>query len=248
MSENSKHTLLVRIGWSIATIVWVGVAYIGAILLAQLILTGFASVGFSISSVGQNAAAFLVNALVWSLMLPLLVIPPLKLGLLPHFRTVLGLTRLPRWMDIGLAVVGYIPYLIISLLLNGLAVWLLIQYGYNPAEQQDVGFSNITTRGELLLAFGALVVLAPLVEEIIFRGFLYSQLKRRIGLIGGIITTSIVFGVLHMQLNVGIDVFALSIVLCILREITGSIWAGVLLHSLKNGLAFSILFIFPMIQ
>jgi len=36
------------------------------------------------------------------------------------------------------------------------------------------------------------------------------------------------------------------LVLCTLRIVTGSIWAGVLLHMIKNGLAFYVLFVAPM--
>jgi hypothetical protein len=60
-----------------------------------------------------------------------------------------------------------------------------------------------------------------------------------------IIITSLLFGAVHGQWNVAIDVFVLSLVLCSLREVTGNIWAGVLLHMLKNGLAFYLLFINP---
>ena len=58
-----------------------------------------------------------------------------------------------------------------------------------------------------------------------------------------IFLTSILFAVLHGQLNVGITVFVLSVVLCGLREITGTIWSGMLLHILSNGIAFYILYI-----
>jgi membrane protease YdiL (CAAX protease family) len=62
-----------------------------------------------------------------------------------------------------------------------------------------------------------------------------------------IVITSALFGFIHGQWNVGIDVFALSVVLCSLREITGSIWAGILLHMLKNSVAFFIIFITPVL-
>ena len=48
---------------------------------------------------------------------------------------------------------------------------------------------------------------------------------------------------MHGQWNVGINVFAMSIVLCVMREITGSIYSGILLHMLKNMLAFYLLYI-----
>ena len=52
---------------------------------------------------------------------------------------------------------------------------------------------------------------------------------------------SVLFGVVHLQWNVGVTVFAMSLVLCGLREVTGTIYAGILMHMLKNGLAMWIL-------
>ena len=44
-------------------------------------------------------------------------------------------------------------------------------------------------------------------------------------------------------------VFAMSIVMCAVRELTGTIWGGILIHILKNGIAFYFLFVNPiMIQ
>ena len=52
-------------------------------------------------------------------------------------------------------------------------------------------------------------------------------------------------GVPALQWAVTIDTFVLSLMLCALREYTGAIWAGVLLHAIKNGLAFYLLFVNP---
>ena len=54
---------------------------------------------------------------------------------------------------------------------------------------------------------------------------------------------SLVFGLVHFQWNVGVNVFAMSIVLCGLREITGTIYSGIILHILKNGLAFYLIYV-----
>jgi len=59
------------------------------------------------------------------------------------------------------------------------------------------------------------------------------------------LVTSLVFAAVHGQWNVAIDTFALSLVLCALREVTGTIWAGILLHMFKNAIAFYVLFIYP---
>jgi membrane protease YdiL (CAAX protease family) len=52
------------------------------------------------------------------------------------------------------------------------------------------------------------------------------------------LVVSVLFGIAHGQWNVGIDVFALSVSMCVLRELTGSIWAGALVHIIKNLIAF----------
>jgi membrane protease YdiL (CAAX protease family) len=98
-----------------------------------------------------------------------------------------------------------------------------------------------------MLAFVTLVVLAPIAEETLFRGYLYGKLKGHVPAIIAAIATSLLFGVAHMQWNVGIDVFILSLVLCGLRSLTGSIWSGILVHMIKNAIAFYFLFINPIL-
>ena len=155
----------------------------------------------------------------------------------------LGLTRLPSWMDITLAPAGFIVYFLCSALLVYI-VGLLVP-GFNINQVQDTGFTDIAPGFEHILAFLTLVVIAPVAEEILFRGYLYGKLRKGLSMWVAIPIVSVLFGLVHGQWNVGIDVFALSVILCSLREVTGSIWAGILLHMLKNSLAFYLLFINP---
>lgn len=113
-----------------------------------------------------------------------------------------------------------------------------------PSEQcQDVGFKQ-AFGSERTLAFLALVVVAPIVEEIVFRGVLYGKMRRSgLGIIPAILITSVLFGLAHWQWNVGLDVFALSVVSCLLRERTKGIGASIVLHMMKNAIAFYIMFV-----
>ena len=89
-----------------------------------------------------------------------------------------------------------------------------------------------------------LVLVAPIVEELIFRGLLQTKLKKSkmpVWLV--ILVVSFVFALAHGQLNVAIDVFVLGIMLSVLREKTESIWSSVLVHIMKNFLAFYVLFV-----
>ncbi|HEY5695404.1 MAG TPA: type II CAAX endopeptidase family protein [Candidatus Saccharimonadales bacterium] len=156
----------------------------------------------------------------------------------------LGLQRLPTWADIGLAPVGFIIYFIAS----GLLVYVASQIiGFDVSQIQDTGFTRLSRTYEYTLAFLTLIVVAPVAEELLFRGFLYGKLRKYLPIWVSMLVTSLLFGVFHGQWNVGVDVFALSLVLCGLREVTGSVWAGLLLHIIKNSIAFFIVFISPML-
>lgn len=163
-----------------------------------------------------------------------------KLSSLKTDREELGLKNLPTWIDIGLAPVGFIVYFILAsaiVQLFSLFPW------FNATEVQDVGFNNLVYPLDRLIAFFALVVVAPIAEELIFRGWLYGKLRNRLSFIPAMLIVSVLFGILHGQWNVGVNVFALSLVLCSLREITGTAYSGIILHMLKNAIAFYLLYI-----
>ena len=163
----------------------------------------------------------------------------------------LGLRELPTWTDIGLAPVGFVA----SLLLAAGLVAIFNLFPWFDAEQaQDIGFSTYLVGFDRLIAFVILVIVAPFVEELIFRGWLYGKLRPvlsekmsdMVSMVVSIFLVSLLFGIIHLQWNVGVNVFALSVVLCGLREITGTIYAGILVHMLKNGVAFYLLYVLGM--
>lgn len=164
-------------------------------------------------------------------------------------REALGLRGWPTWSDVGLAPVGFIAQLILSMLLVGL--FSLIFPWFNLEEAQDVGYNVLNGGFDRMVAFVSLVIIAPIAEEIIFRGWLYGKLRQIfsgqtteiVGMGLSIFLVSLLFGLVHMQWNVGVNVFAVSVVLCGLREITGTIYSGILVHMLKNGVAFYFLYV-----
>lgn len=160
-------------------------------------------------------------------------------------RELFGLIYRPKLKDIGTVAVVFILYFMASIVVQ-MVVGLLVP-GFNADQAQDVGFDGISAPIELVVAFVALVILAPIAEELIFRGYLFGSLRDNISVLPAAIITSAIFGLVHGQWNVGLDTFVLSLALCYLREKTGSIWAGVLLHAIKNGLAYFLLFIAPLI-
>lgn len=162
-------------------------------------------------------------------------------------KVALGLHQI-AWRDIGYVILGVVLYFI------AYVVFLAIAQAFLPIDveqEQEVGFDAAQGFSGLALTFISLVILAPITEEIVFRGYLYAGLRRWLGIFGGAILTSLIFASPHLMQSTdsrllwiaGIDTFVLSLVLCYLREKTGSIYAGIGVHAIKNGIAFLALFI-----
>ncbi|MEP6710575.1 MAG: type II CAAX endopeptidase family protein [Candidatus Saccharibacteria bacterium] len=214
--------------------------YLGQFLLLGIVwLLEHLGVTFVVD--GNPALQTTLAAIAYVLALSMVVGVPWVIGRHKTTKKDIGLTRLPSWMDIVLSPAGFVIYLLASAGL--IALISVIVPHFNIDQAQDVGFQNLSDYYQYVLAFLTLVVIAPLAEEILFRGYLYGKLKKHIPFWVAMIVTSLLFGALHGQWNVAIDTFALSIVMCSLREVTGSIWAGILLHMIKNGVAFYFLFI-----
>ncbi len=160
----------------------------------------------------------------------------------------LGLAK-AKYQDILYALAGlaiYFPVYIVAITILSRLIPSL-----NVNQQQALGFSQATTGWPLVLVFISLVILPAIVEEILFRGFLFSGLKRALPVVWAAIITSAIFASPHLLESTGggalwvagVDTFILSLVLCWLRGKTGRLYAGMGLHGLKNFIAFAALFL-----
>ena len=147
--------------------------------------------------------------------------------------------RAPKPRYILLVLAGLPAYFVLTTVFATLA---RVIFGADLTQSQPLLF-NTPTGFEMALSFIELIVITPIVEETIFRGFLYNAYRARFGFVIGTLLVSALFGIAHMQLNVGLDVFALSLVLCYIRERSNSLWLTMALHATKNLIAFVYLFI-----
>jgi uncharacterized protein len=162
--------------------------------------------------------------------------------------SVIGLRR-PRFSDIGygllIAPLYFVLYLAVAAALSQVIP------GLNLDQKQEIGFDDVEGKLQLAMAFVSLVILPPIAEEIMMRGFLYSSLKKWLRIFWAVILTSLIFAIAHLPTGgsggplyiAAIDTFILSLFLIYLREKTGGIWASMVLHALKNGVAFTALFV-----
>lgn len=223
--------------------IWVMVGFFLSQLVVTLMLTLLRDLGADFAAINQAVLSSVVAAIIYILSLILVIWLPWRLQKFKTTKEDLGLSTSPTWLHLVLAPAGFIVYAVV------LAVVVMAAQGLLPfvdfEQPQDVGFDQIFQRYEYILAFITLVIIAPFAEEVLFRGYLLGKLKKHVPIWAAILITSALFAVAHGAWNVGIDVFVLSIVLCLLRVVSGSLWPSILLHMIKNGVAFYFLFIAP---
>lgn len=228
---------------------WPFVVFVAAWVIVSMLLSQFV-IGIPMMLIlGDNfsrpvwTGVYYVLTYALSLFLILFVTPRLS----KKFNTTpieLGLAHLPTFVDIGLAPIAYVVYIACANFITSLMSHLP---WFNADEAQDVGFNYLAGGGERVIAMLALVFIAPIAEEIIMRGWLYGKIRSKLKVVPAILITSAVFALLHGQWNVAVTTFVLSVVLCGLHEITGTIWSGIILHMLSNGIAFYLLYVVGML-
>jgi len=89
------------------------------------------------------------------------------------------------------------------------------------------------------------VVIAPLVEEIFFRGFVFGGLRKRYGWRKAALASSALFAAIHLQLTAIVPIFVLGYIFAYLYHRSGSIWPAVLMHLVSNALALGAAYLLP---
>lgn len=124
------------------------------------------------------------------------------------------------------------------------SLWSSMAYGTNRTKLVDFFFkaTRTITADKFVFALDALalVCIAPLLEEFLFRGFLNNLLREKVNAFVRMSIVSILFTVLHMPyIQNWIQFIAYligSIVLFLIYERRRSLFDAILLHSLSNGL------------
>jgi membrane protease YdiL (CAAX protease family) len=81
------------------------------------------------------------------------------------------------------------------------------------------------------------VIVAPITEEIYFRGFVYNILKKWSGVLPAAIASSFFFSIVHTSLTQAIPLFLFAMVQCWAYEKARSLWLPITLHMLFNGIS-----------
>lgn len=143
----------------------------------------------------------------------------------------------------------YAGLLVASLLIFSLGSFSVVFYviaALTPDYAADIletnlmlggGGSNYPQLYDGLMAF-LLLVYAPLVEELVFRGILLQRWGMKWGLRWGVVASSLLFGLLHVNNPLGLTLFGLAMGLLYVR--TQCLWVPIFCHALNNLAAIAI--------
>jgi membrane protease YdiL (CAAX protease family) len=217
--------------------VWVPIAAMLAAFLGGTIAFAVLAVGSGTSSVENPPEGVTLGAtLVQDVLLVVFAVLAVKVydgQLRPDW---FALRRTPFWPAVGACLVMMTGWWVFQLLV------VLI---FGQPEQQDLVEELKSERSELVLvSFGLLVcVLAPICEELFFRGLMFRVFADRMGPIGGAALSGAIFGLVHLTggpLTTGLVLFALGFGFALVRWWTGSLLPSMGLHALNNALSFGV--------
>jgi len=149
---------------------------------------------------------------------------PLRIGFSPSTG---GLPGLVAWVVGGLSM-GLV--LVVSgTLLSAMTL------GENSSTQSALELFSEHSSFEVRAALAvSAVVFAPIFEEIVFRGFLYRNLRDIVGQTPAMLLTGFLFGLIHLDLHLVLPLTGLGFALCLLFERSGSLLAPILVHAAWN--------------
>ncbi len=133
------------------------------------------------------------------------------------------------------AAVGYVSLIPILLVIMVITFFIIRWLRYQPPVQPIVQVF-MEEKETAVLWFSSLfaAIFGPIAEEIYFRGFMYTVLKKRIGILGGMLVSSVVFSFLHAHVVGFFPILALGLLLAYLYEKTGSLVSSMSVHIAHN--------------
>jgi uncharacterized protein len=138
------------------------------------------------------------------------------------------------WRAAGLVLTLLVAFIVLS------GIWAAIVH---PEEEKILETLGSKEGAALLILSAALTcVVAPICEEFLFRGYIFTALRNWRGTLPAALVTAVLFGGVHAGSAPALDLVplaALGFGLCLLYRYSGSLYPCIVAHCLNNCLAFS---------
>ena len=141
------------------------------------------------------------------------------------------------WREIGQGVAAGVAIIVVSsVLIQAENVWFRLPVHPNNPFVYDPHAAHAPALGILALT-AAVVVLAPLAEEALFRGLLFGGMAARWGFWPAALASAAIFGAAHLNLSLWLPLSAAGLLLAWVYSRTGSLWASTVAHATLNGVS-----------
>jgi uncharacterized protein len=203
--------------------------FLPSILLALGVITSSDELSTTTGSITAGTFWVLNVANIVSIALIIAVV----LGFYKEGFSSLGFTtkKLPKALLYG--VVGFV----VAFILAGIVSYP-IQQQFGVDQTQEALSQSATVPGLLPIVFLSGVIIAPIAEEVVFRGYLYKAFRDRFKPSYAIVLSAALFSVIHLELLAAAPLFIIGVVLAYVYEKTGNLMAPITLHVLNNAVAF----------
>ena len=217
-----------------------------AVMLGMIMLWGLDGQGDASKGAADPSLSLILLNMVFMLALCVLLLLYLVIlrGMSPA--ELFGLRRLSVVKAAGIALLSIIPlYVVVSLVAAAVTYWA--KDVWPDLQPQDAVKAFKTASSPALKAtMGiAAVIVAPLVEETVFRGFIYGVLKRYTDGWYAAVCSALLFAIVHMHVGSLVPLFVLALGLCAAYERTGSLLVPMGMHALFNGVSTTFLLLYP---
>lgn len=159
---------------------------------------------------------------------------------------IFGLRRHSVLRCLGSAALFMLPTFVVVMSTSaGIGEWLQSFWPDMTRQESVEAFQKSTdplAKGMLIIAA---VIVAPIVEETVFRGFIYGVLKRYTDGFLAALCTSLLFAVVHLHIGSLIPLAVLALLLCAAYELTGSLVVPMMMHGIFNASSIVIMILFP---
>lgn len=131
--------------------------------------------------------------------------------------------------------------------ISGLAVSSILlatlSFFQDTAYLEHIENMELLLGGNKLLVFISVGIVAPIIEEIIFRGLVFRELEKSLNVKAVVVVQALLFGIYHFNLAQGVYTVFLGLVLGLALVWTKSIWAPIIIHMVNNSVSFLFSFI-----
>jgi membrane protease YdiL (CAAX protease family) len=169
-----------------------------------------------------------------------LILGPILVSLL--FRgfklgSVFGFDKMPVGRSVLLGVSLLISALPMVFAVDYLASALLKVNPTTDAQEVIRIFENSSTGAQRIPIILLAVVIAPVAEELAFRGYLYGVIKRYFGAVPALVLSGILFALIHLNLPSFFPLLVLASAFALAYELSGSLLVPMTMHALFNALS-----------